>query len=512
MQHGLAVPKKLARLYLVQRTGLALLGLWLLTLLVVASYTIKLLWDEDQIHAKAVEQAQANALTTLKEHVEQTLGTALLYPMGSLKNLSSNELDTNNIKMLQAKFPYLRLVLLLDQQRNILQTFPPGKMDKLANMLASRIQMERLTTNISAFGMHVFIEPLTDITMILALGSISDVGATSGWLLLGFDLTNLLKQKIQPLLDTFGQRESGQALLIQPDETWNKTAIHMPISHILPGYFLTFQSDPINKAHITTHKALPIILSILVLLAMGLASWSAFREVFRSNAVADLRQRFVANVSHELKTPLALIRMYAETLHLGRISDPERIATYHQVILREAERLSSMIQNVLAFASLNHSEKKYYLQPGDLAKAVAEIIEDVRPNIEARGFLLHSDLATDLPPLPYEREGIARILWNLLDNAAKYAGTGKIDVLLYRATTMVILDVVDHGPGVPEAERQRILRPFERGLETDDINGSGLGLALVTQVVEVHNATFSLEEGPDGGLCARVAFPIVELK
>jgi signal transduction histidine kinase len=256
---------------------------------------------------------------------------------------------------------------------------------------------------------------------------------------------------------------------------------------------------------------LPLSLSLAVLLALGLASWSAFREVRRGYAVAELRQRFIANVSHELKTPLALIRMYAETLELGRLSDPERVHEYHRVILREAERLSEMIQNVLSFARMGR-EEPLHLRRGDLAETVATVLEEVRPGIEGRGLSLHVELEGGLPPLPHDREGVTRIVWNLLDNAAKYAASGgDVVVRLYRDGGRACLEVSDRGPGIPTAQRARLLRPFERGTDTGAMGGSGLGLALVAQVAEVHGAAFSLDDAPGGGLCARLAFTLPEV-
>lgn len=112
-----------------------------------------------------------------------------------------------------------------------------------------------------------------------------------------------------------------------------------------------------------------------------------------------------------------------------------------------------------------------------------------------------------MPSVLHDREGLTRILWNLLDNAAKYVGQGIVVIQLFQQQDYIYLHVCDNGQGIAADQRQRLLRPFERGLNADAVAGTGLGLALVDQIVELHGGRFSLLESPTGGLCARVSFP-----
>ncbi|CAK0762460.1 Histidine kinase domain-containing protein [Gammaproteobacteria bacterium] len=503
--------KKPSRFSPSRRTGIILLGLWGVALLLIAGYTIKLLRDENQLNLETRRFTRAHALALLAERVDLALTVALRRPVRVLKNLSSEQMGAERMDVLWSTFPFLRRVMLLNHQLNVVRAFPTLECSELDHLLIERVRLERMTARLEAFGIYMFVMEIPNERWLFMLEPINDTNVPSGWLLLGFDLSDLLAQQLQPMLEEFGRQEGGQVTLREPTDKWDDASIQIPLNHVLPGHFLAFRPDPaLEIGSSTLHWSLPLTLSLAILVAMGLASWSVFVEISRGYDVAELRQRFVANISHELKTPLALIRMYAETLHLERIVDPKQVRQYHQIILREAERLSEMIQNVLTFARLDQREVVFHLRSDDLARTVIEILEEIRPNLEGRGLILRSELETDLPPLSHEREGVTRILWNLLDNAVKYAGNSEVEVCLYRLGDQVRLEVVDKGPGIPAADRARLLRPFERGWETGTVSGSGLGLALVTQVAEIHGAIFSLEKGFDGGLCARVAFPVRE--
>jgi signal transduction histidine kinase len=227
--------------------------------------------------------------------------------------------------------------------------------------------------------------------------------------------------------------------------------------------------------------------------------------------LVDLRNRFIANVSHELKTPLALIRMYAETLYLRRITDEQRQHQYHRVLLSEAERLSRMINTVLDFSRLSQGGVLYHLTETDLRRSVEEILDSYRWRVEEQGLRLEIALDEDIPPVAHDRYGVTQMVLNLVDNAVKYAAAGgEVRVMLRAADTGVELLVIDRGPGIAAEDRERLRKPFERGKEADPASGSGLGLALVEQIAAVHHAQFTLASPPDGiGVAAVIRFPVL---
>ncbi len=216
----------------------------------------------------------------------------------------------------------------------------------------------------------------------------------------------------------------------------------------------------------------------------------------KERRVSTLKSEFVANVSHELKTPLALVRMFAEMLQSGRVASEAKQKEYLDIIVRESERLSSLIENVLDFARLERGRGAYEFTEGDVGDAVAKAANVYRYRAEREGVQLVVDVAPDLPQARIDERAIQLAVTNLVDNALKYAPKG--DEILVRAredSGGVRIDVVDHGPGVPTEDRQRIFERFVRLPGRDGrggdptkspVRGSGIGLALVKHIAESH--------------------------
>ena len=143
-------------------------------------------------------------------------------------------------------------------------------------------------------------------------------------------------------------------------------------------------------------------------------------------ALAKLKSDFVSNVSHELRTPLALIRLYAETLELGRISTAGKHQEYYEIIRKESERLTSLINNILDFTRIEAGKKEYSFRETDVADLVRSTLESYRFEIEQNGFQFEQKIDNNLPPLRVDREAIARSLLNLVNNAVKYSAGREI--------------------------------------------------------------------------------------
>lgn len=213
----------------------------------------------------------------------------------------------------------------------------------------------------------------------------------------------------------------------------------------------------------------------------------------KERRISALKSEFVANVSHELKTPLALVRMFAEMLQSGRVASAEKEKEYLDIIVRESERLSALIENVLDFARLERGRGSYEFAEGDVGEAVARAANVYRYRAERDGVRLVLDVAPDLPRARIDERAIQLAVINLIDNALKYAPGG--EEILVRAEADgpdVRVDVVDHGPGVAPEDRQRIFERFVRlpGSRSDGarspVRGSGIGLALVKHIAESH--------------------------
>jgi signal transduction histidine kinase len=252
-----------------------------------------------------------------------------------------------------------------------------------------------------------------------------------------------------------------------------------------------------------------ILGTLSLLLAIGM--FFTYRNVTRELALAKLKSDFVSNVSHELRTPLALIRLYAETLELGRIATPAKQHEYHEIIRKESERLSGLINNILDFSRIEAGRKEYSFRETDVADLVRSTLESYRYEIEQNGFQFEQKIDDNLPQLRVDREAIARSLLNLVNNAVKYSATEKyLRVCLYRSNGSVNLEVIDHGIGIPDGEQPKIFEKFYRVGDplVHNTKGSGLGLSLVRHIVRAHNGEVTVESTPGKGSKFVITLPV----
>jgi signal transduction histidine kinase len=215
-------------------------------------------------------------------------------------------------------------------------------------------------------------------------------------------------------------------------------------------------------------------------------------------------------VSHELRTPLALIRLYAETLEMGRLKNPEKYHEYYQIIRKESERLSSLINNILDFSRIEAGRKEYDFRETDLRELVCNTMESYRYQIEQQGFTLEEKI-DPVPPMKVDREAVTRSLVNLVNNALKYSQDQKyIGVNLYRDNGSVKLEVVDHGIGIPKIEQPKIFEKFYRVGDplVHNTKGSGLGLSLVQHIVHAHGGAVQVESTPGRGSKFIISIPV----
>ena len=255
--------------------------------------------------------------------------------------------------------------------------------------------------------------------------------------------------------------------------------------------------------------------SIILFTAVGVlllaGAWLLYRNFRRELQLADMKTDFVSNVSHELKTPLALIRMYAETLEMGRISDADARQEYLGIIVKETERLTQLINNILAFSRIESGRKQYRLTRMDLNYAVREVLGVYRFHLEHEGYRLHVVEGDALPEILADEDAVAEALLNLLDNAMKYGGEGKdITVRTGGSAEEVWVEVEDNGIGIPLPLQKKIFEKFYRVSEglVHTAKGSGLGLALVDHIMRGHNGRVDLRSTPGEGSRFRLVFPV----
>lgn len=221
------------------------------------------------------------------------------------------------------------------------------------------------------------------------------------------------------------------------------------------------------------------------------------------------RADFVSGVSHSLKTPLTLIRLYGETLLYGDESSVEGRRGFYQIIIRESERLTHLVHNVLDFSRIDRDVKRYSFQEGDLASTVRESVEIYAQHLRRAGFNIEVDLTADLPSIRFDAASLAEVVLNLLDNAAKYCnGRKHISVRLRLETPNAVLEIEDQGIGIPDAEQERIFEQFYRSPDAAVKGGYGLGLFLVKKIMGAHGGTIEVKSQAGQGSTFRLVLPL----
>ena len=249
---------------------------------------------------------------------------------------------------------------------------------------------------------------------------------------------------------------------------------------------------------------LPILLGLL-LLAAGM-SVIAVMQIRRESELAGLRADFVSSVSHELRTPLAQIRLYLETIRLGRASTSAQRDWSLGHIERETTRLGHLVENVLRFSRIGRAEAPPTMEV-NVAEEVTRIVVEFRPLAAVRHAEIVLD-AQDTPPVQLRPDALQRLVTNLLDNAVKYGPAGQtIHAKVETIPGNIRISVSDQGAGVKESERDLIWRPFSRGAAAGAAAGSGIGLTIVRDVVTQHGGRVWIEDAPGGGARFVITLP-----
>ena len=272
----------------------------------------------------------------------------------------------------------------------------------------------------------------------------------------------------------------------------------------LPDWQVALYQPPGFAPHQAVRRQIMVFSAALgVLLLVILAGTvTTYRLMRRESEVARLKADFVANVSHDLKTPLSVIRMFGETLEMGRVSDPATRAEYYRVITKESERLSRLIDNVLDFSRIEGGRRTYERVPSPVEPLVRESLEPFAYPLAQGDFKVDVEVAADLPDVTMDAAAVGQALVNLIDNAIKYAGERKtLRVSARRDGDQLALTVADEGIGIAPAEHARIFEKFYRvgKSDTQGRRGSGVGLALVRHVAEAHGGRVTVESRPGEG-------------
>lgn len=281
---------------------------------------------------------------------------------------------------------------------------------------------------------------------------------------------------------------------------------------LFPDYRLGIRTkgeslDEIVRERFQRNLGLIIILDVILLLG----GWFVYRNIRREMELVRLKSDFVSSVSHELRTPLSLIRMFAETLEMGRLSKEEKKREYYATILRETERLTRLVNNILNFSRMEAGKKQYHFNPIDFNSVVADVLETFSHQLTEEGFVPEVTYGERIPTFHADRESVSEALINLIDNAMKYSPDRKyLRIATGTADGTAWIEVEDRGIGIAPEHQGKIYETFYRvstGL-VQTTRGTGIGLALVRHIMDAHGGTVTLSSRPGEGSTFRLSFPL----
>jgi len=262
-----------------------------------------------------------------------------------------------------------------------------------------------------------------------------------------------------------------------------------------------------NKINWLRNWYFSIIAIVLLAVTLGLASlWRNARTQLK---LAQKKDDFISAVSHELRAPLTSIRMYSEMLEKNWVKSEDKLAEYYRNMRQESERLSRLIENVLDFSRIQRGRKKYTFSLGDINECIIDVVEMMTPYAAQSGFSIKMELG-QLEQMAFDGDAVTQIVVNLLDNAIKYARDAEDKTITVRTRSdgqFTLIEVEDHGPGVPHRQRKKVFEQFYRSAaeDTRETTGTGLGLALVKKFAQAHNGFVEIITAKPTGTIFRVA-------
>lgn len=262
----------------------------------------------------------------------------------------------------------------------------------------------------------------------------------------------------------------------------------------------------------TAYIGLTLVSLGTMLAAMWLIAKAARREI----ALAEMKANFVADVSHELKTPLALIRLFGETLLSGRVTAEAKQREYYEIITRESTRLTNLINSILDFSRIEAGRKEYSLSPTDIGRVVADTYNAYKAELDHLGFAHRLTIEPNLPLVAADADAVSQSVLNLINNAVKYSEDVRYVSVEVTADTRrdarcVIIAVEDRGIGISPEDRAHIFEGFYRSADgrVRQRAGTGLGLSVVKHIVEGHHGVLEVEPRLVTGSRFRIVLPAI---
>ena len=337
-----------------------------------------------------------------------------------------------------------------------------------------------------------------------------------------WDLSSLKKEIFPEVLENLTKDtglslqvidERGRNILTGKEELTLKDSLSLSYRQFPFPWKLLVSQPAFSDLELTARREnflYGVLLTFIVAL-MLLGAFLMVRDISRESETTRLKTEFVHNISHELKTPLTLIRLYGETLQRKEDLKKGEKKEAYEIITKESERLSHLINNVLDFSRIEMGRKEFYFKKGNLAQIVRDTLESYSYHLEKKGFSIKKEIASDLPEMNFDGEAIASVLVNLLSNAMKFSPKIKeVTVKLFKDSGNAVLQVADKGIGISPKDTSRIFKRFYRVKNeiVSETRGSGLGLTLVKHIVEAHGGRIKVESEPGKGSVFSMILPL----
>ena len=283
---------------------------------------------------------------------------------------------------------------------------------------------------------------------------------------------------------------------------------------LLPNYYLGIKfkgktvEDLVNQRS-STNLILILVLSVL-LIGAGII---VFINIKKEIELSQLKADFVSNVSHEIKTPLALISMFAETLEMGRATSEEKKKEYYLIISKEATRLSRIVNKILSFSKIEAGKREYRFSSVDINRLVEEVFYSYQFHLQNSGFKFSYSTGESIPEIQADGEAISEAVINLIDNSIKYSKDKKeITITTGSGLNSIFIEVKDKGIGISEENQIKIFEKFYRVSDGDGLvhntKGTGLGLTLVKHIMDAHHGKIKVKSKLNEGSSFILSFPV----
>ena len=346
-------------------------------------------------------------------------------------------------------------------------------------------------------------------------------------IILGFQIdTEFLSQNLLPSIlerlplrkewfvqieDESGKIITGEDISILESKEPQLTYSEYFRNNFPPWEITVFQSD-INaeEKQFRLRRKIYVSSVAVVLVAILFGGLLAIRSTAKELDLARLKSDFVSTVSHEFRTPLTSIRYLTELLQRGRIKDEKKKKLYYDTLFKESEHLNRLVDNILDFSRIEAGMKEYQFQEIDLSGLVRETVARFQTQAAPKGFSVETTIPEDFPKVTADKEALALVLLNLMDNAFKYSGDSQKAYLYIRFDDdNVYLEVQDEGIGISQDEQKKVFDKFYRAenAQKNSVKGSGIGLTLVNHIVRAHRGDVTIESERGKGTKVTIKLP-----